>query len=202
MRSRTQAVSLALGGLFCALFFLASNILPPIQIIPGVPITLQVLVVAMLGGLLGCKLGFTVLAAIFLMTLAGVPMMSGFSGGPAAFVKPTSGYMIGWVFILLTAGLYRDALRPWLEDRLAGRRTSLWQAGCFVLTGAGGVLLCYACGAVWLSAYNGVGLSAFWPGFIGNAVFFPADLVKLLAAHLLCRAAGRFLRRMGDGSAA
>ncbi len=191
-----------MGGLFCALFFLAGNILPPIQIIPGVPITLQVLVVAMLGGLLGCKLGFTVLTAVFLMTLAGVPMMSGFSGGPAAFVKPTAGYMVGWVFILLAAGLYRDALRPRLEVRPAGRRTSLWQAGCFVLTGAAGVLLCYACGAVWLSVYSGAGLSAFWPGFIGNAVFFPADLVKLLAAHLLCRAAGRFLRRMGDGRAA
>lgn len=196
-RKRLPAVSLALGGLFCALFFLASNILPPIQIIPGVPVTLQVLVVAMMGGLLGCKLGFTVLAAVFLMTLAGVPMMSGFSGGPAAFVKPTAGYMLGWIFILLAAGIYRDLLRPRLRGR---RREGLLQVGCFLLVGAAGTLLCYACGAVWLSVYSGVGLSGFWLGFMGNAVFFPADLTKLAAAHLLCRAAERILRRTGGWS--
>ena len=201
-RKRVPAVYLALGGLFCALFFLASNILPPIQIVPGVPVTLQVPVVAMMGGLLGCKLGFTVLTAIFLMTAAGVPMMSGFSGGMAAFVKPTAGYMVGWVFIVLAAGLYRDRLRPWLRSHMqGGRRGGLLQAGAFMLPGAAGVLLCYACGAVWLSIYNGVGLSGFWLGFIGNAVFFPADLIKLAAAYFLCRAAERVLRRLGVGSA-
>lgn len=192
------AWSLALGGLFCALFFLSSNILPPIQIIPGVPVTFQVLVIALAAGLLGCKFSFTVLAAVFLMTAAGVPMMSGFSGGLAAFVKPTTGYMIGWFFIVLTVGLYRDLVLPRLKGK--GRGAAV-QCGGFLLSGGAGALFCYACGAAWLSVYSGAGLSAFWLGFVGNAVFFPFDLLKFAAAFFLSRAMERLLVRAGYGLA-
>lgn len=197
MRAKSKGMPvfyLSLGGLFCALFFLASNILPPIAVIPGVPITFQVLVVAMMAGLLGFKFGLTVLGTIFLMTAVGIPMMSGFSGGPAAFVKPTAGYIVGWLFIVLTVGLWRDKLEP----KLAGRRhKGLLRAAGFMTAGILGVVLCYACGAAWLSLYNGIGLSGFWAGFLSNAVFFPVDVLKLAAAHLLCQAMERILRRLG-----
>jgi hypothetical protein len=34
---------IALGGLFLALFFFASNIIPPLYLVPKIPITLQIL---------------------------------------------------------------------------------------------------------------------------------------------------------------
>ena len=189
-----HTLHLALGGLFCALFFVSSNILPPVQIIPGVPITFQVLVVALMAGLLGWKFALAVLGGIFLMTLAGIPMMSGFAGGPAAFMKPTAGYMVGWVFIALTIGFYRDLLMPSAQLRRRGRWLA---AGGFMAAGILGVIMCYACGACWLSIYSGTGFSGFWAGFIANAAFFPADAGKILAAYFFCRALERVLPRCG-----
>ena len=48
-----KALSLCFCGLFCALFFVASNVIPAVQIVPGVPFTLQIFVIAFCAYLLG-----------------------------------------------------------------------------------------------------------------------------------------------------
>ena len=61
---------LTLGALYVAMFALAGNVpvLSAIQIIPGVPITLQVFLVAMMGLTLGVRGGLTAYGAVLVLT--------------------------------------------------------------------------------------------------------------------------------------
>ena len=184
--NRKHILQLILGGLFCALFFVSSNILPPICIIPGVPVTLQIMVVTLTAAVLGLRGGLLTLATIYLMTAAGVPMMSGFSGGAAAFLKPTAGFIIGWVFLVLAVGLYEDLLAPRLRAGKAGQ--ALYFAG-FTAAGVLGVLLDYLCGAAFLAVYNGAP-GALLPTFAATLVSFGLfDAAKIAGAAVLSAAA-------------
>lgn len=83
--SATRALSarrLTAGALYVALFALASNIplLSAIPIIPGVPLTLQVFLVAMMGLTLGVRGGLTAYAAVLVLTFCGIPLMAGGRG--------------------------------------------------------------------------------------------------------------------------
>ncbi len=90
--------------------------------IPMVPVSMtgQTLGVLLVGGSLGMRRGamsmFTYLAA----GVAGVPWFSEFTGGPAMLLKPSFGYIIGFVF---TA-----ALIGWLAERNWDRRPALSMA--------------------------------------------------------------------------
>ena len=182
-QNKTSTYKIVLGGMFIALFFLASNVLPPVYIVPSVPVTLQILVVALMGGMLGLRGGLLSLAGLFTATLAGLPMMSGFGAGPAVFARPTAGFIFGWVFVVALSGLMSDMLRQkWpsgTEHRTA--RSVLLASAMFV-----GVLLDYLCGAVWLAVYNGVGLGAVTSLFAANLLFLPFDAVKCIMASSLC----------------
>lgn len=65
---------LTLGALYAAFFALAGNVpvLSAIQLIPGVPITLQVFLVAMMGLTLGLRGGLTSLGAVWILTFCGL----------------------------------------------------------------------------------------------------------------------------------
>lgn len=85
-----------------------------------VPVTGQTLGVLIVGGSLGMRRGamsmFTYLAA----GVAGVPWFSEFTGGPAVLLKPSFGYIIGFVFAA--------ALIGWLAERNWDRRPALSMA--------------------------------------------------------------------------
>jgi biotin transport system substrate-specific component len=181
---RTPSYGIVLGGMFIALFFLASNIFPPFYIVPSVPVTLQIFVVALMGGTLGVRGGLLSLAGLFTATIAGLPMMSGFGGGPAVFARPTAGFIVGWVFLVAVSGAASDILR---RRRAAG--ADHHHTVCAALLAAAmiiGVLLDYLCGAVWLAVYNGTGLSAVPSFFAANLFFLPFDAIKSVMASLLC----------------
>lgn len=174
--TRRRLQDMARIGLFLALFMVASNVIPAFYPIPGVPVTLQVLVVLAAAGLMGVGRSLLFLLVLFLMTLAGIPMMSGFRSGPSFFTQLTVGYAVGWFPMAAMTGLYRDLL----ADRAFLRRGL--RLPVFLGLAAVGILLCYACGSGWIAFRNGV---AFFPAYLSNAVFFPFDLVKALLAFVL-----------------
>ena len=98
---------ICLGGLLIAIFALAGNVpwLSSIQLIPGVPVTLQIFLIAIMGLIMGTKNGLIVFASLLLLTLCGVPTMSGGRGGPSVFVGPTSG-------VHIRLGVYNNPARP------------------------------------------------------------------------------------------
>ena len=99
--SRTRAITLC--GLFAALTAIGAFIkipLPP----PLVPFTLQFLFCALAGVLLGSKVGALSQLIYVLVGLVGIPVFTE-GGGLHYVVKPTFGYLIGFVLGAYVIGL-------------------------------------------------------------------------------------------------
>ncbi len=207
-RAGMTVFQMTLGALYVALFALAGNVplLSAIQIIPGVPITLQVFLVAMMGLTLGVRGGLMSYAAVLILTACGLPMMAGGKGGLPVFIGPTCGYIYGWVFIVILTGLYSsyamDRLihRPLVRagsasasDKPAGAlrraldrllRMSIHLPASFAV-GMAGVLLDYLCGSAALAAIGGKGLHEVPVLLLSNLAFLPGDMIKIGLASAL-----------------
>ena len=146
-----------------------------------VPFTMQTFAVFAALGTLGGRRGTMAVAAYLLLGFAGLPVFSGFQGGPGVLLGATGGYILGF----LAAALLYWALTARLGSSLPVA------AGAMVL----GLLACYAFGTAWfLRVYartaGPVGLGA----ALGMCVvpFVLPDFVKLaLALALSRRLAGR-----------
>ena len=145
---------LTLGALYVALFALAGNVpvLAAIQV-AGIPVTLQVFLIAMMGLTLGVRGGLTAYGAVLVLTLCGLPMMAGGRGGAAVLLGPTCGYIYGWVFLLVLLGLYADRGMPRLLHK------KLWGMSIHLpvsfAVGLAGLALDYLCGSAALAAVSG-----------------------------------------------
>ena len=69
-----------------------------------VPLTFQTVISVLAGLLLGWKKGVVSMACYCLLGLIGVPVFSGFSGGIYSVLKPTFGYVLGFIISALVAG--------------------------------------------------------------------------------------------------
>ncbi|HCA31031.1 MAG TPA: hypothetical protein DEP23_16495 [Ruminococcaceae bacterium] len=177
---------MTLGALYIALFGLSGNIpfLSAIHLIPGVPITLQTFLIAMMGMTLGLRGGLVSYMALLVLTFCGLPMMSGGRGGLAVIVSPTAGYVFGWVFIIVLLGLYSSLYMNKLINKKA-LGMSIHLPVSFVI-GMLGVLLDYACGTLGLIALGtDKSISAFPAVFLSNISFIPGDAVKIGIASVL-----------------
>lgn len=145
--------------------------------VPGpVPFTLQTFGVFAALGLLGGKRGTLAILTYLLLGAVGLPVFSGFQGGPGVLFGATGGYILGF---LLTGLLY------WLITALLGDR--LWvQAAALVL----GLLVCYAAGTFWfLAVYTRAhGDLSFYSALRKCVIpFLLPDAGKLILALLLTR---------------
>lgn len=82
-----------------------------------VPITGQTLGVMLVAAALGFRRGTASLLAYLGLGVAGAPIFSGFSGGPAVIGSPSFGYIIGFVATAAVVG--------WLAERRWDRRPLL-----------------------------------------------------------------------------
>ena len=69
-----------------------------------VPLTFQTVISVLAGLLLGKKKGMVSMACYCLLGLIGAPIFSGFSGGVYCVLKPTFGYIVGFIFSAFVAG--------------------------------------------------------------------------------------------------
>ena len=92
-----------------ALMTAVTCILAPLSVPIGpVPISLTNFVIFLSLYLLGWKKGTLSLLVYLLLGLAGLPVFSGFTGGLGKLAGPTGGYLIGFIFLALIAGLFVD----------------------------------------------------------------------------------------------
>ena len=101
----------------------------------SVPFTLQTFAVFAALVILGGRRGFWAVVVYLLMGLVGLPVFSGFQGGPGVLLGTTGGYIIGFI---------GSALVYWLVTAKLGNRTPVVACGCLL-----GLLVCYAFGSVW-----------------------------------------------------
>jgi len=176
--SRLRTVDLTYIALFTVLMAVCAWITLPM----AVPFTLQTFAVFAALGTLGGRRGTLAVTAYLLLGAVGLPVFSGFRGGPGMLLGTTGGYLTGF----LAAALCYWLLTAGLGDRPAVRLTAM------VL----GLLLCYAFGTAWyLLVYirNGQAM-ALWAA-LGNCVFpfVVPDLCKLALAFLLSGKYRKFL---------
>ena len=161
--NRTNTKTLAMIGLMAALICILGPLSIPLPISP-VPLSLTHLPIYFSVYLLGMKKGTVSYLIYLLLGLVGLPVFSGFSGGPGKLFGPTGGYIIGFIFMAIICGFFIDRWSDKWYLCLAGMLL-----GCSV---------CYLFGTVWLSYQSKLSFSvALMSGVIP---FIPGDLIKIL----------------------
>lgn len=159
---------LTLVGLMTAIICILGPISFPVPISP-VPISLGTLAIYFVLTVLGMKLGTLSVLIYLLLGLAGLPVFTGFTGGPGKLFGPTGGYLIGYLFMALTAGFFLDK-----------KKSSLFLSVLGMLLGTA---VLYLFGSVWL-AYQ-ASLTLPQALMAGVVPYLPGDLVKLVLAMFL-----------------
>ena len=169
-RAPWTATDLSYIAVFAALTA-AFSLLPGIPLAAGVPITLQTLAVILAGLILGPLRGAAAVGLYLVAGLAGLPVFSGFSGGPGVLAGPSAGYLLSFPLAALVAGaLSRVVL---LRVRRA-RAAALFGAGL-----ATSFLVVHPLGIA------GMMLNAKLPfaaAVAADMAFWPGDVIKNIAA--------------------
>lgn len=160
------------GGIALGVLVLAASAHVKVPFWP-VPMTLQPLVIALLGLTLGMRQAGATVAATFALGMAGAPVFAG-GVGPAVFVGPTGGYLVGFLAAALVVG--------WLRDH--GATGGVVKATAAAIAGMACI---HVLGLAWLSA-------AYLPlpeaVAAGTLPFLAGDLVKAVTAGALATALG------------
>jgi biotin transport system substrate-specific component len=150
--------------------------------LPYVPMTLQTLVVLVIGAAYGWRLGSATVIAYLAEGAIGFPVFAGPAGGLAPLLGPTGGYLLGFVAAAFVTG--------WLSERGWDRSVPR----LFVAMGFGHVLI-LAAGFVWLAFGMKLGVDKAW--LVGIAPFMAASLIKNALGATLVPTIRRMLDRRG-----
>ena len=144
-------------------------VLAPLSVPIGpVPISLTNLVIYFSLFILGTKKGTISYLIYLLIGLVGIPVFSGFTGGPAKLAGPTGGYIIGFIVMAVIAGLVIDNChKPLIQ--LVGM--------------IAGTIVCYLLGTIWFC----IVADSTFKAALGICVipFIPADLIKMIIAMII-----------------
>jgi len=148
--------------------------------LPGtpVPLTLQTLVVLLIGAAFGAWRGGAAAATYLAAGSLGLPFFAGLKGGALALLGPTGGYLLGFVLAAILVG--------WLAEQRLDRK---WTSALPVFLA--GLAVIYLCGTLWLSLFVG-GISQALAAGVMPFIF--GDLIKISAAGLFLPAAWRLMK--------
>ena len=158
-------------------------ILAPVSIPVGpVPISLATLAILIAVYVLGMKRALAAVVLYLLIGLAGVPVFSGYSAGPAKLAGPTGGYLIGYIPMVAIAGLIVDR---YYKNRIIST------AGMIAATA-----VLYLIGTAWLACSANMSFAAAL--MAGVIPFIPLDMVKIVIAAILGPVLKARLDRAGE----
>ena len=145
-------------------------VLGPLSVPIGpVPVSLTNFAIYLTLYVLGTKKGTISYFIYLLLGLAGLPVFSGFTGGPGKLFGPTGGYLIGFIPMAIVAGLFIEKFM---------RKPVIAVIGMFAAT-----WIAYGLGTAWL-AYSahmtfGAALAA------GVTPFVIEDLAKMIVCAII-----------------
>ena len=94
---------IVLIGMFAAVLAVISQISLPMP--NGVPITIQVFGIGLVGAVLGWKRGFLATVVYILIGAMGAPVFANFHGGLASLTGMSGGYILAWPVMALLCGI-------------------------------------------------------------------------------------------------
>lgn len=157
-------------------------VLAPLSIPIGpVPISLTILAIYLGLYALNWRLGTLSIVLYILLGLVGLPVFSGFSAGPVKLFGPTGGYIIGFIFVGIIAGIFIDRFEGKIYMHIIGMII--------------GVFVCYLFGTIWfvqvMEGYTYAKALA-----VCVYPFIPADAIKMVIAVLVGPAIRKGVRRI------
>lgn len=150
--------------------------------VPNVPVTLQVVVVLLAGGLLGPAWGAISMLIYLFLGAVGLPVFAGGNAGLQVLVGLTGGYLWSYPVAAFIAGLIAPAQKA----------PGIWRTGLAMLVG---LLIIYVGGGGWAVLIGGKTLGVVMSGWV--LPFVPLDLVKVAVAAAGATAVNRALARLG-----
>jgi biotin transport system substrate-specific component len=157
--ARTPAIFNQFAVVLCFSLVLALSAKVQVPFWP-VPITMQSMVVMLIGIFLGPRLGALAIGAYLAEGLAGLPVFAGAAAGPAYLIGPTGGYLFGF--------LLSGAFAGWVAKRGFARDLP----GALLIMVLGHIIL-FVPGVIWLAA------------LFGWSKAFAFGIVPFMAATLL-----------------
>ncbi len=159
---------------YIALFAVIMAICAWIVIPMTIPFTMQTLGVFLAAGVLGGRRGTAAVLLYLFLGIIGLPVFSGFTGGPGILLGNTGGYLIGFLCIPLTL---------WIMEHLLPLKSQM-----LALSMVLGLLGCYTFGTIWFIVMYSKGNNMVSVGIvIGTCVvpFVIPDLIKIMLALML-----------------
>ena len=159
-------------------------VLAPFSIPIGpVPISLATFCLYIAVILLGGRKAFIVCLMYLLIGFVGLPVFSGFSGGPMKLLGPTGGYFLGYLLLTMIVG--------WFVDKFPKKRVMCLLG--FIL----GTASCYLTGTAWLAFQMNMNfVSAL---LVGVVPFLVGDVIKIVAAMWIGTLVRRQMNKVGYG---
>lgn len=183
MKLSTKEITLV--SLFTALTAVGAFLNIPIG---EVPITLQTLFVILSGLILGPKLAALSQIVYLVLGLIGLPIFTGFTGGIQSVMKPSFGFIIGFIFAAYIVGKIAD-----FEEEISSIK--IWIASL------AGTIVIYLFGLPYmyyiLNMVMAKGLSFNAILNLGCILFLPGDILKLIVASLVATKTLPVLNKLG-----
>ncbi len=135
----------------------------------GIPVTAATFILCLTAAVLGFKRGILCVILYLLLGALGVPVFAGWAGGYRHLLGSAGGYLIGYLPLIIAAGLIIDA-HP--------RNAYLFFTGMLA-----GVSLCLLTGAVWLMFRQDLGFVQAWDTAVRP--YLAAECIKIFCAAML-----------------
>ncbi len=162
-------------GLFAAMLCIFAPMSVPIGPIP-ISLTNLVLYIAIfIIGTKGTCISFVV---YMLLGIVGLPVFSGYSGGPMKVVGPTGGYLVGFIPMIIVMGI--------IYKKIASRMKLVPDVLITILGMIAGTLIAYALGTLWFMYQMDCELA--YALSVCVIPFIPFDLGKMMIANVVGRA--------------
>ena len=163
----------------CALMTAVMCILAPISIPIGpIPISLSTLVVFLSVFLLGTKWSAISCLIYLVLGAVGLPVFSGYTGGIGKLLGPTGGYIIGFVFTAIIAGMFLS----YADKHFTGKKGVFFAFFGMLVA----LIATYAFGTIWFTIWSGTTFG--YALTVCVLPFIPVDIIKLVIATILGRA--------------
>ncbi|APX70207.1 MULTISPECIES: biotin transporter BioY [unclassified Brucella] len=140
---KARSASMRLAAVAFGTLVLAVSSQIEVPMVP-VPITLQTLIVPLIGALYGWRLGLATVLAWLGEAMIGLPVLAGGASGLVHFMGPTGGYLAAFPLIAVMTGYLAE--RGWNGHNVGLAFMSFLAANLFAL----------AMGALWLSSVVGI----------------------------------------------
>lgn len=175
--SNSNVVLLAKIGIMAAVICVLGPLSVPIG---PIPVSLTPFAVFLTAYLLGKKDGTIAYFIYMLIGLVGVPVFSGFTGGPQKLFGPTGGYLLSFTIMAFITGFFIEKFQKPVIHFL----------GCLLA-----LAISYTIGTLWLAVQAHMSIGA----AVAAAVlpFIGFDIIKIIAALIAGKAIKAALIRAG-----